>query len=141
MTDNYTKPKLKSRYGANLSLNYMNLSLGNRHSQATKHSLNGKINFSVVTPVITHFFMKQAVTIQSSNTLRAHLSVSREHSLISIANHLLTNYDGLALQNKRAERRIFRSVCVKTESKTRHPISLLYSVAFTQNLTGAIHHG
>ena len=83
----------------------------------------------------------QAVTIQSSTTLRAHLSASRGHSLISIANHLLTDYDGLTLQNKIAERRICRAVSVKTESKTRHPISLLYSVALTQNLTGAIHHG
>ena len=83
----------------------------------------------------------QAVTMPSSTTLRARLSASRGHSLISIANDLLTDYDGLTLQNKIAERRICRAVSVKTESKTRHPISLLYSVAFTQNLTGAIHHG
>ena len=83
----------------------------------------------------------QAVTMPSSTTLRAYLSASRGHSLISIASHLLTDYDGLTLQNKIAERRICRAVSVKTESKTRHPISLLYSVALTQNLTGAIHHG
>ena len=83
----------------------------------------------------------QAVTIQSSTTLRAHLSASRGHSLISTASQLLTDYDGLTLQNKIAVRRICRAVSVKTESKTRHPISLLYSVALTQNLTGAIHHG
>ena len=83
----------------------------------------------------------QAVTMPSSTTLRAHLSASRGHSLISIASHLLTDYDGLTLQNKIAERRICRAVACVTESKTRHPISLLYSVALTQNLQGAIHHG
>lgn len=83
----------------------------------------------------------QAVTMQSSTALRAHLSASREHSLISIASHLLTDYDGLTLQNKIAERRICRAVSCRTESKTRHPISLLYSVALTQKLQGAIHHG
>ena len=81
----------------------------------------------------------QAVTMPSSTTLRAHLSASRGHSLISIANHLLTDYDGLTLQNKIAERRICRAVSSKTESKTRHPISLLYSVALTQNLLGGYH--
>ena len=81
----------------------------------------------------------QAVTIQSSTALRAHLSASRGHSLISIANHLLTDYDGLTLQNKRAERRICRAVATNTESKTRHPILLPYSVAFTQKLVGGYH--
>ncbi len=81
----------------------------------------------------------QAVTIQSSTTLRAHLSVSREHSLISIANHLLTDYDGLTLQNKIAVRRICRAVTNVTESKTRHPILLPYSVAFTQKTLGGYH--
>ena len=83
----------------------------------------------------------QAVTIHSSTALRAHLSASRGHSLISIASHLLTDYDGLTLQNKTAVRRICRAVSVKTESKTRHPIFLLYSVALTQNLTGGSYHG
>ena len=180
MSDNHTKPNVKARHGANLSLNDTNLSLCDRHGQATKHSLNSKARFSVVTPVITHFFMKQAiatvtnngyyedlsklnsdlpsrkplaffvpdnspasqaVTIHSSTALRAHLSASRGHSLISIASHLLTDYDGLTLQNKTAVRRICRAVSVKTESKTRHPILLPYSVAFTQNLLGVIHHG
>jgi hypothetical protein len=81
----------------------------------------------------------QAVTIQSSTTLRAQLSVSREHSLISIASHLLTDYDGLTLQNKRAERRICRAVTNVTESKTRHPILLSYSVALTQKTLGGYH--
>ena len=81
----------------------------------------------------------QAVTIHSSTALRAHLSASRGHSLISIASHLLTDYDGLTLQNKTAVRRICRAVSVKTESKTRHPILLPYSVAHTHNLTGGYH--
>lgn len=67
MSDNHTKPKLKARHGANLSLNDMNLSLGNRHGQATKHSLNSKVRFSVVTPVITHFFMKQAIATDDNS--------------------------------------------------------------------------
>ena len=83
----------------------------------------------------------QAVTIQSSTTLRAHLSASRGHSLISTASQLLTDYDGLTLQNKIAVRRICRAVTTKTESKTRHPILLPYSVALTHKLVGAIHHG
>ena len=81
----------------------------------------------------------QAVTIQSSTTLRAHLSASREQTIISTANHLLTDYDGLTLQNKIAERRICRAVSCRTESKTRHPIPLLYSVALTQKLQGGYH--
>ena len=83
----------------------------------------------------------QAVTMPSSTTLRAHLSASRGHSLISIASHLLTDYDGLTLQNKIAVRRICRAVAFSTESKTRHPILLPYSVAHTQKHKGAIHHG
>ena len=83
----------------------------------------------------------QAVTIRSSTAPNTHLSVARGHSLISIASYLLTDYDGLTLQNKIAERRICRAVTNVTESKTRHPISLLYSVAFTQKTLGAIHHG
>lgn len=67
MSDNHTKPKIKARHGANLSLNDMNLSLGDRHSQVTKHSLNSKVRFSVVTPVITHFFMKQAIATDDSS--------------------------------------------------------------------------
>ena len=182
MSDNHTKPKLKARHGANSSLNDMNLSLGDRHSQATKHELNSKARFSVVTPVITHFFMKQAVatddskryyidlskehasgmpsryllaffmpdnspasqavTIYSGIAPQAHLSASRGQTIISIANHLLTDYDGLTLQNKIAVRRICRAVACVTESKTRHPILLSYSVAFTQKTTqGVIHHG
>ena len=81
----------------------------------------------------------QAVTMPSSTTLRTHLSASREHSLISIANHLLTDYDGLTLQNKRAVRRICRAVTNVTESKTRHPILLPYSVALTQKTLGGYH--
>ena len=83
----------------------------------------------------------QAVTIQSSTAPQAQLSASRGQTIISIASHLLTDYDGLTLQNKIAVRRICRAVAFSTESKTRHPILLPYSVAFTQNLLGVIHHG
>ena len=82
----------------------------------------------------------QAVTIYSSIAPQAHLSASRGQTIISIANHLLTDYDGLTLQNKIAERRICGAASSDAESKTRHPI--LYSVALTQKITqGAIHHG
>ena len=83
----------------------------------------------------------QAVTIQSSTAPQAQLSASRGQTIISIASHLLTDYDGLTLQNKIAVRRICRAVTNVTESKTRHPILLPYSVALTQNLLGVIHHG
>ena len=83
----------------------------------------------------------QAVTMTSSTAPQAQLSASRGQTIISIANHLLTDYDGLTLQNTIAERRICGAVSVKTESKTRHPIFLLYSVALTQNLTGGSYHG
>ena len=81
----------------------------------------------------------QAVTIQSSTAPQAHLSASRGQTIISKVSSLPTDYDGLTLQNKIAERRICRAVSSKTESKTRHPISLLYSVALTQNLLGGYH--
>ena len=82
----------------------------------------------------------QAITMPSSTAPKAHLSATREHSLISIANHLLTDYDGLTLQNTKAERQICRAVTNVTESKTRHPIPLLYSVALTQKTLGGYHH-
>ncbi len=91
--------------------------------------------------VLDNSAASQAVTIYSSIAPQAHLSASRGQTIISIANHLLTDYDGLTLQNKIAVRRICGAVSNKTESKTRHPIPLLYSVAFTQNLLGVIHHG
>ena len=81
----------------------------------------------------------QDVTIYSSTALRAHLSASRGQTIISTANHLLTDYDGLTLQNKIAVRRICRAVAFSTESKTRHPILLPYSVAHTQKLKGGYH--
>ena len=84
----------------------------------------------------------QAVTIYSSIASQAHLSASRGQTIISIANYLLTDYDGLTLQNKIVFGRICGAVSNKTESKTRHPILLPYSVAFTQKTTqGVIHHG
>ena len=81
----------------------------------------------------------QAVTIYSSIAPQAHLSASRGQTIISIASHLLTDYDGLTLQNKRAVRRICRAVTNVTESKTRHPILLPYSVALTQKTLGGYH--
>ncbi len=82
----------------------------------------------------------QAVPIYSSIAPHAYLSVSRGQTIIAIANHLLTYYDGLTLQNKIAERRICRAVACVTESKTRHPILLPYSVAFTQKTTQGGHN-
>ena len=81
----------------------------------------------------------QAVPIYSSIAPHAYLSISRGQTIISIANHLLTDYDGLTLQNKIAERRICRAVTNVTESKTRHPILLPYSVALTQKTLGGYH--
>ena len=83
----------------------------------------------------------QAVTMSSSTAPPAHISAPRGQTIISIANHLLTDYDGLTLQNKIAERRICGAVTFSTESKTRHPILLPYSVAHTQKLKGDSYHG
>ena len=83
----------------------------------------------------------QAVTIQSSTAPQAHTCATRGQTIISKVNISPTDYDGLTLQNKTAERRICGAVSCRTESKTRHPISLLYSVALTQNLTGGSYHG
>ena len=83
----------------------------------------------------------QAVTMPSSTAPNTHLSVTRGYSLISIASHLLTDYDGLTLQNKIAVRRICGAASSDAESKTRHPILLPYSVALTHKSLGAIHHG
>lgn len=81
----------------------------------------------------------QAVPIYSSIAPHAYLSVSRGQTIISIANYLLTDYDGLTLQNIIAVRRICRAVTNVTESKTRHPILLPYSVALTQKTLGGCH--
>ena len=84
----------------------------------------------------------QAVSIRSSTAPQAHLSATRGQTIISKVSNLPTDYDGLTLQNKIAERRICGAVACVTESKTRHPILLPYSVAFTQKITqGVIHHG
>ena len=83
----------------------------------------------------------QSLSVPTDTALNAHLSATRGQTIISIANHLLTDYDGLTLQNRTAERRICRAVTLCTESKTRHPISLWYSVAITQKHKGVIHHG
>ena len=81
----------------------------------------------------------QAVTIQSSTAPQAHTCATRGQTIISKVNISPTDYDGLTLQNKRAERRICRAVAFSTESKTRHPIPLPYSVAHTQKLKGGYH--
>ncbi len=81
----------------------------------------------------------QSLSVPTDTAPQAQLSASRGQTIISIANHLLTDYDGLTLQNKRAERRICRAVAFSTESKTRHPIPLPYSVAHTQKLKGGYH--
>jgi|GEM_PF-794719 hypothetical protein len=83
----------------------------------------------------------QSLSVPTDTALNAHLSATRGQTIISIANHLLTDYDGLTLQNRTAERRICRAVTLCTESKTRHPILLPYSVAITQKHKGVIHHG
>ncbi|MES1964965.1 hypothetical protein M0N77_06420 [Psychrobacter sp. AH5] len=83
----------------------------------------------------------QAVTVPSSTALKAHLRATRGHSPISIANHLLTDYDGLTLQNTIAARRICGAASSDAESKTRHPISLPYSVTLTHKSLGGSYHG
>ena len=81
----------------------------------------------------------QAVTVPSSTAPKAHLRATRGYSLISIANHLLIDYDGLTLQNTIAYGRICRAASSDAESKTRHPI--LYSVALTHKSLGGSYHG
>lgn len=83
----------------------------------------------------------QAVIMSSSTAPNARKNASREQYLIFMAapKGLPANYEGLTLQNKRAERRICRAVTNVTESKTSHPISLLYSVTFTQKTLGGYH--
>lgn len=85
----------------------------------------------------------QAVTMPSSTALNAPKNASRGQYLISMAatQGLPTSYDGLTLQNKIAERRICGAASSDAESKTHHPISLLYSVALTHKSLGVIHHG
>lgn len=107
-----------------------------------KHASGKSNRYSLAFFVPDNSAASQAITMPSSTTLRAHLSASRGQTIIFTADNLLTDYDGLTLQNRTAERRICRAVACVTESKTRHPISLWYSVAFTQKLTqGVIHHG
>lgn len=107
-----------------------------------KHASGKPDRYSLAFFVPDNSAASQAVTIHSSTAPQAHLSATRGQTIISIANHLLTDYDGLTLQNKIAERRICGAVACVTESKTRHPILLPYSVAFTQKITqGVIHHG
>jgi hypothetical protein len=81
----------------------------------------------------------QSLTKLTDTAPQAHLSATRGQTIISKVNTSPTDYDGLTLQNKIAVRRICGAVTVKTESKTRHPILLPYSVAHTQKLTGGYH--
>ena len=81
----------------------------------------------------------QSLSISTDTAPQVQLSAARGQTIILIANHLLTDYDGLTLQNKIAVRRICRAVTNVTESKTRHPILLPYSVAFTQKTLGGYH--
>ncbi len=133
-----------------LLLSFISYALGHSKPIATNTN-NGyykdlsKLNSDLPSRKLLAFFVldnseaSQADTIQLSTAPQAHLSALRGQTIISIANHLLTDYDGLTLQNRIAERRICRAVTVKTESKTRHPILLPYSVALTQKLTGGYH--
>ena len=183
MSSNDTRIDVQACHGANysvgsmnLSLNDTNLSLSNdslslcdRHSQAIKNYPNSKALFSDVTPVITHFFIKQAVATddnkryyrvlskltsgQASRYLLAFfvpdicLASQAKHVSSTAPIHPLqgrTVYDGVTSQNKIAEGRICGAVASKTESGPRHPISPImfnrsYSVASTQNLLGGYH--
>ena len=109
----------------------------------SKKHASGKSNRYLLTffvPVID--VDAQSLSTHTDTAPQVHTSAARGQTIILIANHLLNDYDGLTLQNKIAERRICRAVACVTESKTRHPISLRYSVAFTQKTTqGVIHHG
>ena len=105
-----------------------------------KHASGKPDRYSLAFFVPDNSAASQAVPIHSSIAPQAHTCATRGQTIISIANHLLTDYDGLTLQNKTAVRRICRAVSVKTESKTRHPILLPYSVAHTQKTTQGGHH-
>jgi hypothetical protein len=107
-----------------------------------KHASGKSNRYSLAFFVPDNSAASQAVLIQSSTAPPVQISTKEGQTIIFIADHLLTDYDGLTLQNRTAEKRICRAVACVTESKTRHPISLWYSVAFTQKLTqGVIHHG
>lgn len=82
----------------------------------------------------------QAVTMPSRTAPNAPKNASMGQYLISMANHLPADYDGLTLQNRTAERRICGAVACVTESKTRHPILSSYSVAFTLKTTQGGHN-
>ena len=91
MSSEDTRIDVKACHGANYSVGSMNLSLndtnlslsndslslGNRHSQTIKNDPNSKALFSDVTPVITHFFIKQAVATDDNK--RYH-STTTKHS-------------------------------------------------------------
>ena len=105
-----------------------------------------KLNSDLPSRKLLAFFMpdnsaaSQAVPIHSSIAPQAHTCATRGQTIISKVTTSPTDYDGLTLQNKIAERRICRAVSSKTESKTRHPIPLPYSVTLTHNLLGGHNH-
>lgn len=94
-----------------------------------------------------HSMNSQIHSKYSATTLKAYLSASRDKTLISMANQLPADYDGVTSQNKIANRQICGAVSILTESEPRHPIPAYtsmyraYSVTPTQNNIGAIHHG
>ena len=97
--------------------------------------------------VSDHSMNSQIHSKYSATTLKAYLSASRDKTLISMANQLPADYDGVTSQNKIANRQICGAVSILTESEPRHPIPAhtsmyrAYSGTPTQNNIGAIHHG
>ena len=152
MSDNHTKPNVKASHGAHnqpqAGKRYLLQSLAacrqvNAKLIATDDSSGyyrglSKLISDLPSRTSLAFFVPDICIAsqakQDNSTALIHLPASRKHGGNTV-------YDGLTLQNKIAERRICGAVSNKTESKTRHPIRLPYCVAFTQNLTGVIHHG
>ena len=105
-----------------------------------KHASGKPYRYSLAFFVPDNSAASQAVPIHSSIAPQAHTCATRGQTIISKVNTSPTDYDGLTLQNKTAERRICGAVACVTESKTRHPILLPYSVAHTQKTTQGGHH-
>ncbi|WP_201586101.1 hypothetical protein [Psychrobacter sp. HII-4] len=105
-----------------------------------KHASGKPDRYSLAFFVPDNSAASQAVPIHSSIAPQAHTCATRGQTIISKVNTSPTDYDGLTLQNKTAERRICGAVACVTESKTRHPILSSYSVAHTQKTTQGGHH-
>ncbi|MDE0844087.1 MAG: hypothetical protein OSA85_08530 [Psychrobacter pacificensis] len=105
-----------------------------------KHASGKPYRYSLAFFVPDNSAASQAVPIHSSIAPQAHTCATRGQTIISKVTTSPTDYDGLTLQNKTAERRICGAVACVTESKTRHPILLPYSVAHTQKTTQGGHH-